>query len=172
MIVRFGSHIPDIDETAWVAPTATIIGDVAVGPDSSVWYNAVIRADQASVALGERTNVQDGCVLHADPGTPLRLGSNVTVGHNATLHGCTVEDNVLIGMGAILLNRAYVSTNSIIAAGALVPENFVVPERALVAGVPAKVRRTLTDDEVDAIRSNAENYVLGREAHRRAHADS
>ena len=169
-LVALGRHRPMVAETAFVAPGAVLIGRVTVSAGASIWYRAVLRADHDSIFVGERSNIQDGCVLHADPGVPLSLGSDVTVGHNATLHGCTVEDQVLIGMGAIMLNRTHVGRHSIIAAGALLTEGQQIPEGVLVAGVPGKVRRELSEAERAAIDRNAASYVELAELHRRAGA--
>lgn len=171
MIISLDSAAaPVIGERSWVAPSATVIGAVIIGSEAGVWYNAVIRADAASISIGDRTNIQDGCVIHADLGSPAAIGSGVSVGHNATLHGCTVGDNVLVGMGATIMNNAEVGRDSLIAAGALITEKMVVPPRSLVAGVPAKIRRELTDVEVGRIRANADGYVTARLIHSAAHA--
>jgi carbonic anhydrase/acetyltransferase-like protein (isoleucine patch superfamily) len=166
-LVTLGLHRPAVAETAFVAPGAVLIGRVTVNAGASIWYGAVLRADLDSIFVGERSNIQDGCVLHADPGMPLSLGSDVTVGHNATLHGCTVEDQVLIGMGAIVLNGAQVGRHSIIAAGAVLTEGQQIPAGVLVAGVPGKVRRELSEAEHAAIERNAASYVELAEVHRR-----
>lgn len=158
-VIKIQDKTPTIDDTAWVAPGATVVGAVTLGPQVGIWYGAVIRADLDSVEIGARSNVQDNCSLHADPGSPLRLGEGVSVGHNATVHGCTIGDNVLVGMGARVLNGAVVGANSLIAAGTVVPEGAEIPEGSLVAGVPGKVRRSLTDDERAALALNADVYV-------------
>ncbi|WGW14086.1 gamma carbonic anhydrase family protein [Saxibacter everestensis] len=149
---------PVIDETAWVAPGATLIGDVKVGAGSSVFYGVVIRADRAPITIGEGTNLQDGTVMHADPGFPATIGDRVSVGHRALLHGCTVEDDVLVGMSATLLNGSHVGSGSLIAAGAVVLEGTVIPPNSLVAGVPAKVRRELTEEDRERVVQNAVTY--------------
>ncbi|WP_431844122.1 gamma carbonic anhydrase family protein [Calidifontibacter indicus] len=158
-VIKIQDKTPTIDDTAWVAPGATVVGAVTLGPQVGIWYGAVIRADLDSVEIGARSNVQDNGSLHADPGSPLRLGEGVSVGHNATVHGCTIGDNVLVGMGARVLNGAVVGANSLIAAGTVVPEGAEIPEGSLVAGVPGKVRRSLTDDERAALALNADVYV-------------
>ncbi|MBM2614700.1 gamma carbonic anhydrase family protein [Actinoplanes sp. LDG1-06] len=145
--------------TAWVAPGAFVLGKVTLGENASVWYTAVLRADRDSITVGDSTNLQDGVVVHADPGHPVLLGERVSVGHRAVLHGCTVEDDVLIGMGAIVMNGARVGAGSIVGAGALVPEGFAVPPGSLVLGMPGKVRRPVTDAERSTIRANALEYV-------------
>jgi len=157
--ITINGHRPTVAATAWVAPNATLIGDAHLGDESSLWYNAVIRADADRITIGSRSNIQDGCVLHADPGAPLAIGSGVSVGHNAVLHGCTIDDDVLVGMGAIVMNHAKIGRGTIIAAGALVPEGVVIEPNSLVAGIPGRVRRTCTPDELEQIRHNADNYV-------------
>jgi carbonic anhydrase/acetyltransferase-like protein (isoleucine patch superfamily) len=169
-LVALGQDRPSVCATAFVAPGAVLIGRVTVGEEASVWYGAVLRADRDTIVVGERSNVQDGCVLHADPGLPLSVGSQVTIGHNATLHGCTVEDLVLIGMGAIVLNGARVGRHSIIAAGTVLAEGHQVPEGVLVAGVPGKIRRDLSAAERAAIERNAATYVALSQLHRRGGA--
>ncbi len=150
---------PAVDPTAYVAPGAILIGAVRLAADSSVWFNAVLRADDESITLGERSNLQDLVACHADEGIPLTVGSGVSVGHSAVLHGCTIEDDVLVGMHATIMNRAVIGHESLIAAGALVSEGKVIPPRSLVAGVPGKVIRELTDAEVESIHENARHYV-------------
>ncbi len=151
---------PRIHESVFIAEGARIIGDVEVGRDSSIWFNTVVRGDVHFITIGGRTNIQDNCVLHVTHKKyPLRIGSNVTVGHSAVLHGCTIEDFCLVGMGAIVLDNALVHSRSFIAAGALVQENFEVPEGTLVAGVPAKVKRPLTSEETAFLERSAQNYV-------------
>jgi len=151
---------PRLDESVFVAPGAHIVGDVVIGKDSSVWFNTVVRGDVHSIRIGERTNIQDGCILHVTSGVyPLVLGSNITVGHGAILHGCTIEDECLIGMGAIVLDNARIGAGSLVAAGALIRENSQIPPGSLVAGVPATVKRPLTDSERKGLARGAENYV-------------
>lgn len=149
-----------VDPSAYVDDSAQVIGDVAIGAESSVWMNVVIRGDVHHIRIGARSNVQDGTVVHVQNGThPTRIGDEVTVGHSATIHGCTLQGRVLIGVGAIVLNGAVVGEDSIVAAGALVTEGMVVPPRSMVMGVPAKVRRSLSDDEVASIVQYSRNYV-------------
>ena len=150
---------PVIDPSAFVAPNATVMGDVTIGAQCSVFFGAVIRAEQDAITIGTGTNVQDNCVLHVDKGFPLTLGSGCTVGHGAILHGCTVGDNSLIGMGAIVLNGAVIGRNCIVGAGALVPQNAVIPDGSLVVGCPAKVRRAVTEDDIAANIRSAAFYV-------------
>ncbi|MGD8194095.1 gamma carbonic anhydrase family protein [Herbiconiux sp. P18] len=168
MIITVGGHTPAVHGTAWIAPTATVIGDVQLAPGSSVFYGAVLRADGDRIVLGENSNLQDNVVVHVDPGHPAVIGSGVSVGHGAVLHGCTVQDDCLIGMNATVLNSAVIGERSLVAAGAVVLEGTVVPPGSLVAGVPAKVRRSLGDDERAGIRRNAETYLGHVEAHARA----
>jgi carbonic anhydrase/acetyltransferase-like protein (isoleucine patch superfamily) len=164
-ILALSSGRPTIADGAWVAPGATVVGDVTLGAGSSVWYGAVLRGDGDRIVVGERTNIQDGCVLHSDPGVPLTLGDGISVGHRAVLHGCTVGDDTLVGMGAVVLNGARVGAQCLVAAGALVLEGVEIPPRSLVAGAPAKVRRGLTDEEVARLRANAGTYEELRELH-------
>jgi carbonic anhydrase/acetyltransferase-like protein (isoleucine patch superfamily) len=159
MLISLPDRTPAIHETAWIAPNATVIGSAVMEQDSSLWFSAVIRADGDAITIGRGSNVQDGCVLHADRGVPLRLGAGVTVGHNAVLHGCTVDDDVLIGMGAIVLNGATIGSGSIIGAGAMIPEGTQIPPNSMVLGLPGKVRRETTDAEREGIRANARFYV-------------
>lgn len=150
---------PQIHPSAFIAPNATVLGDVTLGQDSCVFFGAVVRTEFVPIVVGDRTNIQDNCVLHADLGLPMTIGDGVTVGHSAILHSCTVGDNSLIGMGAIVLNGAVIGRNCIVAAGALVPQGMVVPDGSLVMGSPAKIRRSLTEDEVASNRRSAEIYV-------------
>ena len=164
MILTFAGRVPEVDASAFVAPNATLIGAVTLGAESSVFYGSVLRADRDSITLGARSNLQDNVTVHCDPGAPVVIGSGVSVGHAAVIHGCTIEDDCLIGMSATVLNRAVIGRESLVAAGAVVLEDTVIPPRSLVAGVPAKVRRQLTDDEVEGLRRNASTYVeLARE---------
>jgi carbonic anhydrase/acetyltransferase-like protein (isoleucine patch superfamily) len=144
---------------AYAATNAILTGDVTLGRDSGVWFGCVLRGDDAPLVVGARTNVQDLTMIHADPGVPNVIGSEVTIGHRCVLHGARVEDGCLIGMGAILLAGTVVGAESLIAAGAVVREGFVVPPRSLVAGVPGRILRPLTDAEVASIRASAEGYV-------------
>ena len=153
-------HEPRVDADAWVAPNATLIGQVRIHSRASVFYGTVMRADRDLIELGEGSNLQDNVTVHGDPGKPTIVGRGVSVGHAAMLHGCTIEDDCLIGMSATVLNGAVIGAESMVAAGAVVLEGTIVPPRSLVAGVPAKVRRELTDDEVAGIRRNAETYLM------------
>ncbi len=160
-----GSAAPSIDGSAFVAAHAVVVGDVTIEADASVWYHAVLRAEQAAIRIGARSNLQDGVVCHVDAGSPLTLGTDVSVGHTAVLHGCTIEDGSLVGMHATVLNGAVIGAGSLVAAGAVVLEGTIVPPGSLVAGVPAKVRRELTDAERDGIRENAATYLRLRAIH-------
>ena len=142
----------------WVAPNATIIGNVTLEKNSSVWFNAVLRGDIENICIGEGSNVQDGSVLHTDPGYPLKIGKDVTIGHLVMLHGCTIGDNSLIGIGAVILNGAKIGKNCIIGANALVTENKVIPDNSLVMGSPGKIARQVSDAEAKSITENAIHY--------------
>jgi carbonic anhydrase/acetyltransferase-like protein (isoleucine patch superfamily) len=166
MIVSFDGHLPAVDVTAFVAPTATLIGRVTLGANSSVFYGAVLRGDTDSISIGAGSNVQDNVSMHTDVGLQLVVGSGVSIGHGAVVHGCVIEDDCLIGMGATVLNRAVIGTGSLVAAGAVVLEDTVIPPGSLVAGVPAKVRRELSDDERAGVRLNAAHYLELAQAHR------
>jgi carbonic anhydrase/acetyltransferase-like protein (isoleucine patch superfamily) len=157
-LIAVDGHHPELAPGAWAAPGATLAGRVRLAAGASLWYAAVLRAEAEPIAIGEDSNVQDGCVAHTDPGFPTTLGARVSVGHRAVLHGCTVADDVLIGMGAVLLNGSRVGPGSLIAAGAVLLEGTEVPAGSLVAGVPGKVRRELTDDEAALIKANADHY--------------
>jgi carbonic anhydrase/acetyltransferase-like protein (isoleucine patch superfamily) len=152
-------YTPQVDPAAFVAPGVTLIGRVELAARASVWYGTVIRADGDLVSIGEASNLQDGTVVHSDPGRPVRIGRDVSVGHRVVVHGCTIEDEVLVGMGAVVLNDVVIGTGSIVAAGAVVREGTVIPPRSLVAGVPARVRRDTTDTDLTRIRNNALAYV-------------
>jgi carbonic anhydrase/acetyltransferase-like protein (isoleucine patch superfamily) len=142
----------------WVAPNATIIGDVTLEKNSSIWFNATIRGDIENIHVGEGSNVQDGSVLHTDPGYPLKIGINVTIGHLVMLHGCSIGDNSLIGIGSVILNNAKIGNNCIIGANSLITENKKIPDNSLVIGSPGKIIRKVTDDEINLISENAKHY--------------
>ena len=150
---------PQLAAGAWAAPSADLIGDVRLGPRASVWFGAVIRADNTPILIGEDSNVQDGAVGHSDPGAPLVIGARVTVGHPAILHGCTVEDEALIGMGARILNGAVIAAQCIVGAGALVTEGKTFPPRSLIVGSPARAIRALSDEQVAMLRVSAAHYA-------------
>ena len=152
-------HTPRIHSSAFIADSADLIGAVHVGKDASVWYQVVVRADDEPVTIGDGTNVQDGSVLHIDAGMPTVLGKGVTVGHRAIVHGAVVDDHVLVSMGAVILSGARIGEHSIIGAGALVLENMEVPPRSLVVGVPGRVVRSVTDEQIERIHQTAEGYV-------------
>lgn len=167
MIRAHRGVVPRVAASCYIDPSAQVIGDVEIGERSSVWPNAVVRGDVNSIRIGEETNVQDGSVLHVELDQwPLALGNRVTVGHLVMLHGCVIEDECLIGIGAIVLNGARIGQGSVIAAGALVPEGMQIPPGSLVMGVPAKVRRAVSDEERERFRKNAANYVRYREVYR------
>jgi gamma-carbonic anhydrase len=160
MIHPFKGTKPEIDASALVVDSAQIIGDVKIGEESSVWFNAVIRGDVNYIRVGKRTNIQDGCVLHVARKTlPLEIGDEVTVGHNVTLHACTIGSQCLIGMGATVMDGSEVGEQSIVGAGSLVTPNTKIPPKSLVLGSPAKVKRELTEEEIRGIRESAANYV-------------
>jgi len=146
-------------EGVYIAPTATVIGDVEIAPDSSVWFGAVIRGDAASIKIGRRTSVQDDAVIHVSEGVGTVVGDNVTIGHSAVIHGSNIGDTILIGIGAIVLDNATVGTGSIIGAGAVVTEEAAVPPRSLVLGVPGRVVKKVTSEQIEWIKNNAEQYV-------------
>jgi carbonic anhydrase/acetyltransferase-like protein (isoleucine patch superfamily) len=153
-------HHPElIDDSAFIASGTVILGDVRIGAQSSVWYNAVLRGDTDTITIGPRSNVQDGSVIHVDAGMPCTIGGGVTIGHRAVVHGALVEDDVLIGIGAIVLSGARIGHDCIIGAGSLVTGHSVIPPRSMVLGVPGRVVRQLTDDEVQSIRAAADHYV-------------
>lgn len=170
LVAGVGGREPEIDPEAFAAPTSVVMGEVTLGPGASVWYQTVLRADCGPIAIGNHSNIQDNCTVHSDPGFPVTVGARVSVGHNAILHGCTVGDDVLIGMGATVLNGAHIGAGSLVAAQALVPQGMQVPPGSLVAGVPAKVRRELTDEEREGIELNAAVYLDLASRHREAHA--
>jgi carbonic anhydrase/acetyltransferase-like protein (isoleucine patch superfamily) len=165
LLLPFKGVFPRIASGVYLAPGSVVIGDVDIGADSSVWFNAVIRGDVAPIRIGERSNVQDGAVLHVDTGTRCIVGNEVTIGHAAIVHGTTVGDGVTIGMGAVVLSRSEIGTEAIIAAAALVPEDAVVASGALMMGVPAREKRLLSDPERAASRENALRYVRNASAH-------
>jgi carbonic anhydrase/acetyltransferase-like protein (isoleucine patch superfamily) len=158
-IYSLGDHRPVLGREAWVAPNATVIGDVRLGDEASIWWNAVVRGDNDTITIGAGSNIQDGSVLHADEGVPLTIGANVTVGHLVMLHGCTIGDESLIGIKSVILNRAVIGRHCIIGANSLIPEGKVIPERSLVMGSPGKVVRQLSDEEVARLLLAAQGYV-------------
>ena len=157
-IIEFGGNTPSIPETVFVAPTASVIGKATFGDNASAFYGVSVRADTETITIGAGTNLQDNVVVHADPGFPATVGDRVSVGHSAVVHGCTIGNDCLIGMSATIMNGATIGEGSMVAAGAVVLEGMQVPPRSLVAGVPAKVRRELTDNELQDVRDNASRY--------------
>jgi carbonic anhydrase/acetyltransferase-like protein (isoleucine patch superfamily) len=157
---------PAIDPTAYLAPGAVVLGDVVLGPESSVWYGAVLRGDVERITVGAQSNIQDLSILHADPGVPCTIGARVTVGHRAILHGCTVEDDCLIGMGSIVLNRAVIGAGSVIGAGALVREGQVIPPGSVAVGMPARVVKAVDEASRRRIERGASHYVAQSRRHR------
>lgn len=155
-----------IHPTAFIAPTALVMGDVTLGAESSVWYGAVLRGDMAGIVVGERSNLQDGTIVHVDEGVPCHIGARVGVGHRVILHGCTVEDECLIGMGSILLNEVRIGTGSVVAAGAVIPEGMQVPPRSLVMGVPGRIVRPVDETLTQRIAETWSHYVEQARAHR------
>lgn len=167
-LLPHGDAFPEVADSAWVAPGACVIGDVHLGEESSVWYGAVLRGDTEPIHIGTRTNVQDGCVLHADPGFPAVVGEGCVVGHKAILHGCEIEDNCLIGMNATILNGAKIGEGSIVAAGAVVPEGREFPPNSLVVGIPAKRVGDVSEEQADDIARGASEYVQRATAHQQS----
>ena len=158
-IYQLGEHVPDVADSAWVADSAQVIGRVTLAEDTSVWFNATLRGDSEHLTIGRGTNIQDGSVLHADSGFPLVLGENVTVGHQVMLHGCTVGENSLIGIGAVVLNGARIGRNSLVGAGALVTEGKEFPDGVLIVGSPAKVVRELSPAQIEGLKASARHYI-------------
>ena len=156
---RYVDELPNIHASAYVARSADLIGAVTLGAHSSIWFQAVVRADDEPITIGEGTNIQDGCILHIDPGEPLVLGDYVTVGHGAIVHGARIASNVMISIGAIVLTGADIGTNSIIGAGAVIKEGMEVPPNSLVVGVPARIIKTVTTEQSERIRGTAQTYI-------------
>ena len=158
MIYSLGDKTPQIDQDAWIAPGCHVIGAVTLGPASSVWFGSTLRGDNEMITLGAGSNVQENCVLHTDMGFPLTIGAGCTIGHKAMLHGCTIGENTLIGMGATVLNGAVIGKNCLIGAGALITEGKTIPDGSLVMGVPGKVVRALDAAAIASLRASAQNY--------------
>ena len=152
---------PELPEegTYWIAPDASVVGNVKMAADASIWFGAVVRGDNEPIMIGARSNIQDGSVLHSDPGAPLTIGEGVTVGHKVVLHGCTIGDSSLIGIGAVVLNRARIGRNSLVGAGALITEGKAFPDGVLIVGSPARVVRELTPEQIEGLKRSAEHYV-------------
>ena len=165
-IYALGDRRPSFGEGSWIAHNATVIGSVTAGRNVNIWYNVVVRGDNDPITIGDDTNIQDGSVLHNDDGIPLTIGTHVTVGHMAMLHGCTIEEDTLIGIGAIVLNGAKIGKGSVIAASALIPEGMQIPPYSMVMGVPGKVRREITEDERERFKLNCKHYVELAEQYR------
>jgi len=159
MLLSHEGHSPQLGRDVFIAEGARVIGKVKLGDEASVWFNAVLRGDVDRIEIGARTNIQDGTVVHLDHGKPCVIGPDCTIGHMAVLHGCTLEDHVLIGIGAVVLNNAHIGSGTIIAAGALIPEGKKIPSGVLVMGVPGKVVRDLTPEEIAHLDKSARNYV-------------
>jgi gamma-carbonic anhydrase len=167
MIRAYRGIVPQIAQSAYIDRSAQVIGDVIVGERGSIWCNTSIRGDVNTISIGEDSNVQDNTVMHGELNQwPVVVGNRVTIGHSAVIHGCVIEDDCLIGIGAIILNGARIGAGSVVAAGALVPEGMQVPPNSMVMGVPAKVRREVTDEEHARFRENAQRYIKYREAYR------
>jgi carbonic anhydrase/acetyltransferase-like protein (isoleucine patch superfamily) len=159
-VYKLGAYIPRIASTSWIAPNAAVVGNVILHEHTSVWFSATIRGDNPEpIEIGARTNIQDGAVMHADKGIPLTIGSGVTIGHQAMLHGCTVGDNTLIGIGATVLNKSVVGKNCVIGAHTLIPEGKTIPDNSLVVGSPGKVVRQLGEEQVEGLKAGAQHYV-------------
>lgn len=161
-LYRYGDRVPSVHESVFVAPGASVIGSVVLSENTSVWFGATIRGDNDTITVGKNSNVQEGAVLHTDPGLALNIGENVTIGHQAMLHGCTVGDGSLIGIQAVVLNGATIGKSCLVGAGAIVTEGKVFPDRSLILGAPARVARALTDEEVDKLLKSAASYVERR----------
>lgn len=166
-VYRLGKKIPAIAASAYVATEATVIGEVILGEGASVWPGAVIRGDNEPITIGRGTNVQEGAVLHADRGMPLTVGADVSIGHQAMLHGCTVGDGSLIGIQAVVMNTAVIGKDCLVGAGAIVTEGKAFPDRSLILGSPARVLRAMTDADIAFMRANAEDYVRRQELYKR-----
>lgn len=158
-IYQLGEHAPVIDPSAYLSDSANIIGKVDIGAHASIWFEVTIRGDNEPISVGENSNVQEGCVLHTDPGYPLTIGKNVTVGHQAVLHGCTILEGALIGIQTVILNGAKIGKNCLVGAGALVTEGKEFPDNSLIIGSPARAVRTLTEEDIERLHGNTRNYV-------------
>jgi carbonic anhydrase/acetyltransferase-like protein (isoleucine patch superfamily) len=159
MIIQLDENTPRFTRDQWIAPNATLAGNVILQADASIWFGSIIRAEVEPITVGPRSNVQDLCVLHTDPGYPLQIGADCTIGHKAMLHGCTIGDGSMIGINAVVLNGARIGKQCLIGAGALVPENVEIPDRSLVLGVPGRIKRELEDAELEKLRDIAAGYV-------------
>jgi len=166
MIYALGKHIPQLGDHGFVAPDAAVIGQVITGRDVSIWFNAVLRGDNEVIRIGDASNIQDGAVLHVDPGIPLTIGKRVTIGHKAMLHGCTIGDGCLVGMNAVVLNKAVIGSNCLIGANALVTENMQIPDGSLVLGSPARIIKPVSEAAMAAVASGVDSYVKKIDAYR------
>ena len=167
-LYRLGDKLPQLGSGVWVAPNATLIGDVRLAANVSIWWSAVLRGDNDPITIGENTNIQDGSVLHTDAGVPMNLGRDITVGHMVMLHGCTIGDGSLIGIKSVILNGAVIGKHCLIGANTLIPEGKVIPDRSLVMGSPGKVVRELTDEQVARIAQSAAHYVQNAQRYRQS----
>ncbi len=159
MLIPFKDNLPQVNDSNFIAETASVIGRITLGEDANIWFGAVLRGDVEPISIGARTNVQDNAVVHASSGFKTVIGSDVTIGHNAIVHACTIGDKVLVGMGAIILDGAIIGEETIIGAGALIPPGKIIPPRSMVMGSPGKVVRTLSDSEVAGLKASARQYV-------------
>ncbi|WP_300350258.1 gamma carbonic anhydrase family protein [Clostridium sp.] len=159
MLVQVKGKKPKVDEKTFIAENSSIIGEVSIGKDCGIWFGAVLRGDESKITIGNETNIQDNAVLHGDSEYAVKIGNGVTIGHGAIIHGCEIEENCLVGMGAIILNGAKIGKNTMIAAGSLVSQNKEIPEGVLVLGVPGKVVRKLTEEEIENLKESRRNYV-------------
>lgn len=166
-IYQFGDDRPEVSASAWVAESAQVMGRVSLADGASVWYGAVLRGDNDRIRIGARSNIQDGSVLHTDHGVPLTVGEDVTVGHQVMLHGCTIGDNTLVGIQAVILNHARIGRNSIVGAGAVVTEGKAFPDGVLIVGAPAKVVRELSPEQIAGLKGVAQHYLEQTDRHRR-----
>lgn len=165
-IYRLGDKVPQLADSVWIAPNATVIGDVRLAENVSIWWNAVLRGDNDPITIGANSNIQDGSVLHTDEGVPMTIGRDVTVGHLVMLHGCTIGDGSLIGIKSVILNGAVIGKNCLIGANTLIPEGKVIPDGSLVMGSPGKVVRELTNEQVHRIAHSAAHYVNNAQRYR------
>jgi len=166
VIYQLGERKPQVAADSYIAPGAVVVGDVELGPQASIWFEEVVRGDVEKITLSRGVNVQDGSVLHTDPGAPMLLEERVTIGHQVMLHGCRIGQNSLVGIGAVVLNHAVIGPNSLVGAGALVTENKTFPEGVLILGSPARVARELTDEEIARLPKTAERYIARAELYR------
>jgi len=167
-VFALNERIPTLGENAWVAHNATVVGDVSLGADCSIWFGAILRGDNDPIWIGQGSNIQDGAILHTDDGVPLHIGEHVSIGHMAMLHGCTVGEGTLIGINAVVLNRAVVGKHCLIGANTLIPEGKVIPDRSLVVGTPGRIIRELTDEEIARHLAGARHYVENAALYRTA----